>query len=103
MEGVLKIEGIMEASSLSHVIGFFIAQNILMRGHVVPFKNTLVCIYGVQQRVQQLATGDWACVGHPSPRSPLVGSTCGPSENPISVCDYGHVSVSEHGERCLHS
>ena len=58
MEGMLKIEGVPEASSLSQVIGFFIARNILVRGHVVPFQNSLVCIYGAQKRVAELGVGN---------------------------------------------
>ena len=50
VEGMLKIEGVLEAYSLSQVMGFFIAWNTLMRGHVVPFQDSLVCIYGVKKR-----------------------------------------------------
>ena len=97
-----KIEGVLEASSLSQVIGFFIAWNILMRGHVVPFQNSLVCIYGVQKRVLEMGVGNRAYVGHPSPCSLLAGPACGPFENPITVCDDGDHLVTERGERRLY-
>ena len=100
VEGMLKIE---EASSLSQVIGFFIAWNILMQGHMVPFQDSLVCIYGVQKRVPKLGIGNPASVGDPSSRPPLAGPACGPSENPITVRDNGNTLVVDHGERCLHS
>ena len=50
-KGMLKIEAVLEASSLGHIISIFITRNVLMRWHVVPFQDSLVCIYGVQKRV----------------------------------------------------